>query len=43
MSTPPLRLHTALSRPTRDEGTQSFAAIDMGSKFNRAVLSRVPV
>ncbi len=41
MTTPPLRLHTTSARPAREEGTQRFAAIDIGSNSIRQIVADV--
>lgn len=41
MTSTPLRLHTQPSRPTREEGTQRFAAIDIGSNSIRQIVADV--
>lgn len=41
MTSPSLRLHTAHSRPGREEGTQRIAAIDIGSNSIRQIIADI--
>ncbi len=41
MTTPPLRLHSTASRPPREDGTQRYAAIDIGSNSIRQIVADV--
>ncbi len=41
MSTPPLHLHSNAARPSRDEGEQRIAAIDIGSNSIRQIVADV--